>query len=379
MSPYDAGFEQHLIDNGIYPHGYEHLDDRYPLRPSNWEEINQALARPRPSLSPSRFSVGAFQAFERANWRSYNEDTVTSDVLSIIAGDVDIPSRKDVQYTNLKALTDDTITAPKPDFYDGARPERLDLRVRNQLSPYIVPSKNHTHPALPNFFAEVKGPDGNVAVARRQACYDGAVGARGMLYARSYASSGATEFDGNAYCITATYHDGTLKLYTTHATQPAEPGGNPHYHMSQLGAVAMVHTADTFRQAAGAFRNARDWAKEQRDNVISLANQKANSIHLNVSGNEPPGSKLPTSFASEAPPQVFKSSVDEALYTIGSSSQQTSFQQTSFTSDAAVHKFETSTDEPPLNLKLSAKRSSAHLEPLQQPQRKRRALGTKAE
>lgn len=277
-SPYDDTFEQNLIDHSVYPYGYEYLDDREPPRPDNWEETNRALAQPRRSLSPSRFSEGAFRAFQRADLRTYNEDTVMSDVLPIIAGNADIPCRKNVQYTNLKALTDGTITTPQPDFYDGARPERLDRRVRDELHPYIVPSNNHSHPALPNFFVEVKGPSGNPVVAKRQACYDGAVGARGILHAHSYASGGAMEYDGNAYSITSTYYDGTLRIYTTHPTQPAEPGGNPLYHMTQLDQYFMTGNANSFREGARAFRNARDWAKQQRDHVIALANQKAKQL-----------------------------------------------------------------------------------------------------
>lgn len=34
-------------------------------------------------------------------------------------------------------------------------------------------------PVAPNFYLEVKEPDGLAAMAQRQACYDGAIGARG--------------------------------------------------------------------------------------------------------------------------------------------------------------------------------------------------------
>ncbi|KAJ9656080.1 hypothetical protein H2201_008652 [Coniosporium apollinis] len=369
-SAYDAGFEQHLVENGIYPHGHEHLDDRDSPGPDNWEEINQALAQPRPSLSPSRFSDGAFRAFERANSRAYNEAKIMSSVLPIIAGSGDIPSQENIKYTNLAPLTDGTITAPKPDFYDGVRPEQLDRRVRNELGRYIVPSKNLSTPALPNFFVEAKGPDGSAAVAKRQACYDGAIGARAMLYTRSYASGDDMEYDGNAYTITSTYHDGTLKMYTTHPTQPAEPDGNPNYHMTQLRTFAMTNTLETFRQAAGAFRNARDWAKEQRDDAIAAANRKANG-HGNAPSIESPGLDLVTSFASEAPSQASTTSVDEVPYTIESLSQ-----ETSLTSDTTVHESETSTDELVLDLKTPAKRSSRHSQRLQRSQRKRRNAGT---
>jgi hypothetical protein len=43
-SAYDGGFEQHLVDNGVYPEGYGGL--RNLQEPDNWEEIIATLALP---------------------------------------------------------------------------------------------------------------------------------------------------------------------------------------------------------------------------------------------------------------------------------------------------------------------------------------------
>jgi hypothetical protein len=53
---YDRGFEQNLIDYGVY------LDNRAQTL-NNSKEINKRLANPRPSLLPSKFSEAAFKAF----------------------------------------------------------------------------------------------------------------------------------------------------------------------------------------------------------------------------------------------------------------------------------------------------------------------------
>lgn len=54
---------------------------------------------------------------------------------------------------------------------------------------------------------EVKGPDGSGAVAKRQACYDGAVGARGIHALRSFGvEDSKTVYDNHAYTITTAYH-----------------------------------------------------------------------------------------------------------------------------------------------------------------------------
>ena len=69
-------------------------------------------------------------------------------------------------------------------------------------------------------------------MCKRQALYDGALGARGIHELRSYVDP-ETAYDNNAYTITSTYHGGT-----------------------------------------GALRNARDWAKEKREELMIAANGK---------------------------------------------------------------------------------------------------------
>lgn len=54
---------------------------------------------------------------------------------------------------------------------------------------------------MPNFSTEGEGSKGRTDVVKRRACYDGAIGARAMLHARSYAHGGTMEYDGNAYTI----------------------------------------------------------------------------------------------------------------------------------------------------------------------------------
>src|SRR5690348_9113982 len=75
--PYDRNFQQKLIDSDIYPHGYRYPDGRVPAKPENREAINQRLAQPRPSLSPSRFTEEDYEKFIQADADARNEDQVT--------------------------------------------------------------------------------------------------------------------------------------------------------------------------------------------------------------------------------------------------------------------------------------------------------------
>ena len=198
-----------------------------------------------------------------------------SKAFPIIAGTADIPSQENLLFGNLKYLTNGSITKAKPDFYDGSRPADLHKHIREELGPYIVPSTNTAVPCLPNFFTEGKGPNGNAAVCKLQAMYDGALGARGVHELQSYVDP-ETSYDDNAYTITSTYHGGSgaLKLYTTHRTRSTNPNRDYEFRMTQLRGWDMTDNPDTFRQGAGALRNARDWAKEQREELIAAANGK---------------------------------------------------------------------------------------------------------
>jgi len=249
------------------------MNNRAP-KPSNWAEINSRMAQPRPSLSPSRFSENAFEAFQQVNEEALTENTVMSKAFPIIAGTADIPSQENLLFGNLKHLTDGSITKAKPDFYDGSRPAELNKQIREELGPYIVPSTNTAAPCVPNFITEAKGPKGTSDVCKRQASYHGAVCARGMHELRSYVGQ-ETLYDNNAYTITSTYHhSGLLTMYTTHPTLSKDTKRPTEYRMTQLRSFAMTDAPDTFRQGARVLRNAREWAEEQREELIAAANGK---------------------------------------------------------------------------------------------------------
>jgi hypothetical protein len=337
--PYDRDFQQNLIDGGVYPDEYEYPDGRIPARPNNWEEINERLAQPRASLSPSQFSDDKFRKFKRADTYAFKEDQVTKTVIPFIEGEITDAKcvSGNIPFTNLDHLTDGTLVPGNPDLYDGARPEQLNRGVRDQLSGQIVPSTQHDLPIVPNFVLAAKGPDGSIAVAGRQASYDGALGARGMHSLQSY-GKGESTYDNNAYTIASIYHGGQLKMYTNHPAQPNGPGSRAEYYMTQIKGWSMTSDSETFRKGATAFRNARDWTKEQRDEAIKMANERVN--------NRPPtNSTLASSFTTVVSTLVATTS----LGTGESQSQEflTTHQES-----------ETSTDELAIDVNPPAKRPS---------------------
>ncbi|OAX84689.1 hypothetical protein ACJ72_00931 [Emergomyces africanus] len=79
-------------------------------------------------------------------------------------------------------------------------------------------------------------------------------------------------YDSNAYTIASTYHDGTLKLYTSHPIKTVDAQHEPEYIMTQLNSWSMTGNLGTFQQGATWYRNARDWTKERRDEFVETAN-----------------------------------------------------------------------------------------------------------
>ncbi|KAL8318517.1 hypothetical protein RB597_005681 [Gaeumannomyces tritici] len=271
ITVYHPAFDQHLTDHSIHP-----LRKSRKPKEEDRRDITEALAVPRPSLSPSKFSDGAFEEFENANLEAKDEEGVKANVIPTITGSrhADHPCARDTVFGNLDPLTDGSIARAKPDLYYGAHPEDLNPCIRGELSHHIVPSTTEDKPLAPNFFTELKGPDGSAAVMQRQARYDGAIGARGIHSLQNYGNDEPV-YDGRPYTFSSTYQDGQLKLYTHHITEPTTPGGRPEYHMTQLRSFGMTDSRETFVQGATTFRNARDLAKQYRDSFIQAANEKA--------------------------------------------------------------------------------------------------------
>lgn len=272
-SAYDGNFEQHLVDCSVYPEWHAYPTDRQTPEPGNMEEARLEFMAARASLSPSRFPESAFRDFKKKN-NTNSEGTVMRNVIPIITGTASIPNEGNLPFTNFESLTDGLTVTPVPDFFDGAPLGNVDKSVREDLSQKIVPTKHADVPVAPNFFLEAKAPEGGAGVARRQACYDGAYGARAMHALQSYGEE-TPVYDGNAYTYSSTYHAGILRLYAHHVTAPTTPEGRPEYHMNKLRGFDLLDDRDTCADGIKHFRNARDLAQRHRDKFIQKANTRA--------------------------------------------------------------------------------------------------------
>lgn len=191
-----------------------------------------------------------------------------------------------ISFRNLNHLTDSTLVLGNPDYYYGACPEQFDCQIWIELSGHIILSMQHNLPIVLNFFLVVKGPDGLASVAKRQACYDGVLGARRIHSLWQYGQDKSV-FDNNVYTISFIYHDGILNMFTSYSSG-SDTADRTEYYMTQIRSFFMTDNPDTFWEGATYYRNGKDWAKEQRDDAINQATKKANqniNEHADVNTN----------------------------------------------------------------------------------------------
>lgn len=149
-----------------------------------------------------------------------------------------------------------------------------------------MPTKHGNGPVAPNFFLEGKSRNGSPLIARRQACLDGAYGARDMHSLQNYREEVQT-YTAEVHAYSSTYCDGTLKLFSHQVTAPTESGGEPEYPMTQISCYALTDDRSAFVAGATAFRNARDLAQRHRDELIQSANAKARRANPPLFDDEP--------------------------------------------------------------------------------------------
>ncbi|KAL9108683.1 MAG: hypothetical protein Q9227_006629 [Pyrenula ochraceoflavens] len=273
-TPYNGDFEQKLADIGVYHHNRT-------SKPQNLQEIQDYSAQPNATMSSSQFGAAAFENFTAQCERAAHEPSGIASIIPIIAGKETFEpyhSMSDVVFNHSKKFAN-CIAFARPDYCDGARPDDINLHVRHELDHIIIPSKNKHYLAAPNFFFEGKSISGRNDVVKRQACHDGAIGARAMHNLQNYKIDDSV-YDGKARSFAATLQKGSglFQLYVTHLTPPKATDGHPEYHMTLIFAHVMIGNLTGFHEAIVAFRNARELARSYRDELIQAANERA--LHL---------------------------------------------------------------------------------------------------
>ena len=284
--PYNAAFERHLATHNVYTHVQN-------LEHDNFDGLREALQKHRPSASS--LTAEDYRAFLESSYYVLTEQAVALHVMPKILGTdaARYHCAENLAMDGLASVVQGT-PVPRPDYFDGVRYADVDPRVIAELKGSIVPMTNVDSircPLAPNFFLEIKGPDGDPATLPRQICHYGSFGVRGM-HALDTVGRGqpadADDADDDddvraivPHVFTATYYSKTahLAIYCHYMSAPttAEDGasgqGNPAYHMRLLEQYHLSDKFETFVQGVTALRNVRSMAKNARDRLVEAANR----------------------------------------------------------------------------------------------------------
>ncbi|KAL4791256.1 hypothetical protein BDV19DRAFT_381677 [Aspergillus venezuelensis] len=274
---YDRNSEDHITDHGIYLPSHKYPDGTSPSEPNNLAEIQRRIRAARPSLDISQESMGKeYKQFMELNMNAADKQLVIKNILPVLEGKQTLNSQTGGShlFNNLAHLTDGTLSNAKPDFYHGARPQQLEPAIQKQLNDQVVPSTQSSRPIAPNFFFEIKGHAGSIPVVKRQACYNGALGTRGL---HNQISSG-----NNAYTIRSTFQGGNLGLWAHHPTRSTNPDRQSDFVMTPIGKWSLDGSPESYRQGLAAYRNARDYAEGLKDDIIQQTMQDTQPAQMTL-------------------------------------------------------------------------------------------------
>ncbi|KAI0100491.1 hypothetical protein GGR51DRAFT_532259 [Nemania sp. FL0031] len=258
---YNQGLERRLANNGIT------LPSGEPL--PHWHDIQQKLSAPVLEISLEKF-----QSFKDLDSTARRKGDITHNVMPFILDTpLDHVPTRDAKFNNLEPLIAGPVEASQPDLYYGSDPRRLRDWVRENLSRYIDPATiDDDQPILPNLFLGTKPPTADLFAATLQACYDGAIGARGMHMLQNHCIQHNPIYDTRPLSFSTIYHYGFLRIFAHHIEAPNELAGAAKYHMTMIGQYYLPGSYDEFRKGVTAFRNIRDLAREYRETLINEVN-----------------------------------------------------------------------------------------------------------
>ena len=265
ISASNKGLDDLFIENGLFQDS--------SVKPQNFDKLIKILSKPRERL---RVPKSKFEAFKEESSKVDSEAAARSVFMRYFLHESKVSCKEEVSF-KVRSLLEPGVGVFKPDYCDGEDPEDLKPEVRTTFRDTIISSCGTTQRALANYFIEIKGPGGKEDVARRQAMYTGAIGARATHDIRCYIHSKTCD-DEVVRSITATYmtpkRRGILKLYAVYASTSENREDSLDYHMVKLRSLAVTDSLEDFRKGIQAMENAREWAEDLRKGYVKKANAK---------------------------------------------------------------------------------------------------------
>ncbi|RDL42358.1 uncharacterized protein BP5553_02337 [Venustampulla echinocandica] len=283
----DKKFGERLWENGVR---FEHP---HAQPPKDLAEVKQYLDKDRESQSANGDDC---QEYLDEIAQADNEDTVTTNVWPLLAKK---PRNRDLfgynqntnfQWTEVESAIIANISDPKPDISESFRHNQYPPEAAEALGPALAPTLYSA--AIPKFCVELKGPDGLIPSATKQAAYDGAVMVDAAWEAHQFMSKPADEFLGNTQALTGAVNGSYLHIYANHAISPqtdatnyvAASGTIAHreklqYHQFPLNGVLPSESLEDFKKARKTVRNAQDWARERAAQSKDALHARVDAMH----------------------------------------------------------------------------------------------------
>jgi hypothetical protein len=270
---YSQTFVDELEDRGILDHQFEY--DGFKLeRPSNYDEIRNAIEGDRPKDQPTEADYKMYTELAL----SVSNETTQRKVYTEFFGDPPMPKRPhrtsdDEMWTRHKPITGELDLkkckkVPKPDLAEGLLVNQVPLWIRETLSGYSVP---RAHLSFPNYIVELKR-DKSMFTGHVQNRHCGAIASQAFVeyfaelddeskLAWDTAKVGSIVFNG--YTVTGSIH------WASSSDKSGEDRKVRQYHTTRV----MCHFTyglgyEDFKIARKEARNFREYFLKDRENFL---------------------------------------------------------------------------------------------------------------
>jgi len=162
-------------------------------------------------------------------------------------------------WTEVESAVRANISDPKPDISESFRHTQYPPEAVEALGPGIAPTMYRA--AMPRLCIELKGPDGLMPCATKQAAYDGAVMVNAAWEAHKYMAKPADEFMGKTQALTGTVNGTSICIYANHAISSEVDASKPHpeklqYYQFPAKGLMPILSWEDFNKARKIVRNA---------------------------------------------------------------------------------------------------------------------------
>ncbi|POS87491.1 hypothetical protein EPUL_001665 [Erysiphe pulchra] len=225
-----------LIANGVYPQDYCFPETDY-LRPSpgNLEDMKEIAL-----------------LFKSVTMISKDEKDIMGNVIPILEGTYEERGHScNRPFNNLRLFAPEFFCGI-PDKCHRTGPTEADITVQKELEDLVLPFTLEDMPMARNFFLEVKISRVISDVANLQALHTGVLGERGQIALQGWRREGQG-LDDKAHTITATYADGTLKMFSIHAERSRIQDDQLEYLMYLINSVSIIDYVERFRRGVSIF------------------------------------------------------------------------------------------------------------------------------